>query len=199
MSARAESLREGLRRVLIDPQETMAVVVADATRAGVLVPLYLEGSEMHVVLTRRRADLRRHAGEISFPGGRHEQGERDLLETALREAEEEIGLPAELVRIVGALTPTATIASGYAIYPFVAVIEPGRQWALAPREVEEVIEVPIAAVRAGFERRRLIRGGLPIRTDAYVVGEHLVWGATARILSDLLARLRGLEGEPGSA
>jgi 8-oxo-dGTP pyrophosphatase MutT (NUDIX family) len=192
MSARAESLREDLRRVLLDPQEAMGVVVAGRTRAAVLVPLYLERGELHVVLTRRRADLRRHPGEISFPGGRYEQGERDLLATALREAEEEIGLPASGVEIVGALTPTPTIATGYAVYPFAGVIEPGMQWTLAPREVEQVIELSVAELRAGFGRRRLIRRGLPILTDAYTVGEQLIWGATARILSDLLRRLASL-------
>jgi 8-oxo-dGTP pyrophosphatase MutT (NUDIX family) len=192
MSARAESLREDLRRVLLDPQEAMSVVVAGRTRAAVLVPLYLERGELHVVLTRRRAELRRHPGEISFPGGRYEQGERDLLATALREAEEEIGLPASGVEIVGALTPTPTIATGYAVYPFAGVIEPGMRWTLAPREVEQVIELSVAELRAGFARRRLIRRGLPILTDAYTVGEQLIWGATARILSDLLQRLASL-------
>jgi 8-oxo-dGTP pyrophosphatase MutT (NUDIX family) len=189
MSVRAESLREGLRRVLLDPQEAMGVAVAGRTRAAVLVPLYVERGEIHVVLTRRRADLRRHPGEISFPGGRHEQGERDLVATALREAKEEIGLPSEGVEIVGALTPTATIATGYAVYPFVGVIEPGMRWTLAPREVDEVIERSLPALRARFGRRTLIRRGLPIRTDAYAVGEDLIWGATARILSDLLGRV----------
>ncbi len=192
MSARAESLREDLRRVLLDPQEAMSVAVAGRTQAAVLVPLYLERGELHVVLTRRRADLRRHPGEISFPGGRYEQGERDLLATALREAEEEIGLPASGVEIVGALTPTPTIATGYAVYPFAGVIEPGIRWTLAPREVDQVLELSVAELRAGFGRRRLIRRGLAIRTDVYAVGEQLIWGATARILTDLLHRLASL-------
>jgi 8-oxo-dGTP pyrophosphatase MutT (NUDIX family) len=192
MSARAESLRADLRQVLLDPQEVMRIVVSGRTSAAVLVPLYLEGPELHAVLTRRRGDLRRHPGEIAFPGGRHERGERDLLATALREAQEEIGLPPSGVEIVGALQPTATIATGYAVYPFVGVIEPGMRWTLAPREVDQVIEVPLSTLRAGFERRLLIRRGVPIRTDAYVVGEHLIWGATARMLSDLLARLASL-------
>jgi 8-oxo-dGTP pyrophosphatase MutT (NUDIX family) len=189
MSARAESLRGDLRSVLLDLEETMSLAIAGHTRAAVLVPLYLERGDLHVVLTRRRADLRRHAGEISFAGGRYEPGERDLLATALREAEEEIGLPSSGVEIVGALTPTGTVATGYAIYPFVGVIEPGMRWTVAPREVDEVIELSLDVLRAGFGRRLLIRRGLPILTDAYAVGEHLIWGATARILSDLLQRL----------
>ena len=91
-----------------------------------LVPLYLDDGELHAVFTSRREDLRRHAGEISFPGGRYDEGEPDLRATALREADEEIGLPAEAVEILGALQPTPTIATGYAVYPFVGLIEPGR-------------------------------------------------------------------------
>lgn len=167
----------------------MGMTVAGSTRAAVLVAVYGQEDQLHVVLTERRSDLRRHPGEISFPGGRYEHGERDLVATALREAEEEIGLPMSAVEIVGALTPTPTIATGYAVYPFVGMIEPGLRWRLAPREVEQVIEVSLASLRAGYERRQLVRRGLPVLTDVYSVGEHLIWGATARILSDLIERL----------
>jgi 8-oxo-dGTP pyrophosphatase MutT (NUDIX family) len=144
---------------------------------------------VHAVFTKRRDDLRRHPGEISFPGGRRDEGDADLLATALREAEEEVGLPAGEVRILGALQPTPTIATGYAVYPFVGMIEAGRAWTLSPREVASVLELPLDALREGYGRRRLLRRGLPIRTDSYVVGDELIWGATARILADLLDRL----------
>ena len=98
------------------------------TDAAVLVPLYLERGRLHAVFTKRHDDLRRHPGEISFPGGRYDEGEPDLRATALREASEEIGLPEDAVEIVGALQPTPTIATGYAVYPFVGLIEPGRTW-----------------------------------------------------------------------
>ena len=160
--------------------------------AAVLVPLYLEGDGVRAVFTKRREDLRRHAGEISFPGGRYDEGERDLRETALREAEEEIGLPREAVEIVGALQPTPTIATGYAVYPFVGLIEPGHEWTLSSREVAEVLELSLSDLRSGYARRRLLRRGLPIRTDTYLVGEHLIWGATARMLADLFDRMDAL-------
>jgi 8-oxo-dGTP pyrophosphatase MutT (NUDIX family) len=159
----------------------------------VLVPLYHHDDELHAVFTKRRENLRRHAGEISFPGGRYDEGEEDLRETALREAEEEIGLPRDAVEIVGALQPTPTIATGYAVYPFVGLIEPGRNWTLSAREVAEVIELSLSDLRAGYARRRLLRRGLPIRTDTYLVGEHLIWGATARMLADLFDRLDAAE------
>jgi 8-oxo-dGTP pyrophosphatase MutT (NUDIX family) len=155
----------------------------------VLVPLYVAGDEVHVVLTRRRDDLRRHAGEISFPGGRQDPEDADLCATALREAEEEIGLHRDGVEVVGALQPTPTIATGYAVYPFVGLIEPGHSWRPAEAEVAEVLELPLPALRDGYGRRRMLRRGVPFRTDTYVVGDTLVWGATARMLGDLFERL----------
>jgi 8-oxo-dGTP pyrophosphatase MutT (NUDIX family) len=198
MAPPTQSLRDELSRVLLSVADAIALEVRGATDAAVLVPLYVDGGELHAVFTKRRDDLRRHPGEISFPGGRYDEGESDLRATALREAQEEIGLPAEAVEIVGALQPTPTIATGYAVYPFVGLIEPGRTWTLSAREVAEVIELPLSALRAGYGRRRLLRRGLPIRTDTYVVADHLIWGATARILSDLFDRLGNvLEGSGG--
>jgi 8-oxo-dGTP pyrophosphatase MutT (NUDIX family) len=155
----------------------------------VLVPLFLVGDDPHVVLTRRRDDLRRHAGEISFPGGRRDPEDADLRATALREAEEEIGLAPDGVDVVGALQPTPTIATDYAVYPFVGLIEPGQTWRPAEAEVAEVLELPLRALRDGYGRRRMLRRGIPFRTDTYVVDDHLVWGATARMLADLFDRL----------
>jgi 8-oxo-dGTP pyrophosphatase MutT (NUDIX family) len=178
-----------LRGALLDPEEAARLDVHGRIDAAVLVPLYVSGGELHAVFTRRREDLRRHPGEISFPGGRQDDDETDLRLTALREAEEEIGLPARAVELVGALQPTPTIATNYAVYPFVGLIEPGREWLLSATEVAEVMEVPLRALRDGYERRRLLRRGVPFRTDVYVVGEDVIWGATARMVSDLLERL----------
>ena len=177
---------------LHDPRAAGELDVRGRTDAGVLVALYADGGRLHAVFTKRREDLRRHPGEISFPGGRYEDADADLLQTALREAEEEIGLPADEVRVLGALQPTPTIVTGYAVYPFVGVIDPGRAWTLSPREVESVLEFSLEDLRAGYGRRRLLRRGLPIRTDTYVVGDDLIWGATARILADLFDRIAPL-------
>ena len=75
------------------------------------------------------------------------------------------------------------------MYPFVGMIEPGREWTLSAREVAEVLELSLRELRDGHGKRRLIRRGIPIRTDTYEVGDHLIWGATARILADLLSRI----------
>jgi 8-oxo-dGTP pyrophosphatase MutT (NUDIX family) len=155
----------------------------------VLAPLYLDAAgELHAVFTKRRDDLKRHPGEISFPGGRQDPGET-LLETALREAHEEIGLPPGVVDVLGALEPTPTFVTNYAIYPFVGLIAPGFAWVAQATEVDEVLELPLRAVRAGAGERRLVRKGVPFRTPTYEVGPTLIWGATARILQNLLARL----------
>jgi 8-oxo-dGTP pyrophosphatase MutT (NUDIX family) len=192
MALRAGAIHDDLRRVLLPLAEAVRLDVRGGTKAAVLVALYVQDDELSAVFTKRRDDLRRHAGEISFPGGRRDEGDRDLAATALREAEEEIGLPSDAVEIVGALQPTPTIVTGYAVYPFVALIEPGRVWTLSPREVDAVLELPLSALQAGYARRRLVRRGLPIRTDTYVVDGNLIWGATARILSDLFDRIGSL-------
>jgi 8-oxo-dGTP pyrophosphatase MutT (NUDIX family) len=158
------------------------------TDAAVLVPLYEDAAgELHAVFTQRRHDLNRHAGEISFPGGRRDEGE-ELVTTALREAHEEIGLPPAGVQLAGALEPTPTFVTSYAIYPFVGVIEPGFEWVLQATEVAEVLEFKLSDLRAGAGERRLVRKGIPFRTPTYEVGPHLIWGATARIVGDLLTR-----------
>ena len=163
--------------------------VHGSTESAVLVPLYpaAEGA-LRAVFTRRRDDLKRHPGEISFPGGRRDPGEA-LVETALREAQEEIGLSPAAVEVVGALAPVPTFVTNYAIYPFVGVLEAPPEWVLADTEVAEVLDLALDDVRAGHGERRLVRKGIPFRTDAYQVGPHLIWGATARIVADLLRRV----------
>jgi 8-oxo-dGTP pyrophosphatase MutT (NUDIX family) len=183
------ALAEQLSKVLLEPAAASRLDVRGRTDAAVLVALYLDGGRMHAVFTKRREDLRRHPGEISFPGGRHDDSDPDLLSTALREAEEEIGLPPAAVQVLGALQPTPTIATGYAIYPFVGLIEAGLAWTLSAREVAAVLELALDELREGYARRRLLRRGVPIRTDTYVVGDDLIWGATARILADLFDRI----------
>jgi 8-oxo-dGTP pyrophosphatase MutT (NUDIX family) len=189
------ALADVLSKVLLEPAAAAELDVRGRTDAAVLVPLYVDGGRVHAVFTKRRDDMRRHPGEISFPGGRHDDTDPDLLATALREADEEIGLPPSAVRVLGALQPTPTIATGYAIYPFVGLIEPGMAWTLSAREVAQVLELALDDLAAGYGRRRLLRRGVPIRTDTYVVGDDLIWGATARILADLLQRIDPLLGD----
>jgi len=159
--------------------------------AAVLVPLFLasESREPSVVLTKRRADLRRHAGEISFPGGRMDAEDPDLSATALREAEEEIGLERSQVDLLGELPPTSTFVTNYVIHPFVGMIPAGVAWRLSAREVDTVLELPLETVQAARTKTTIERRGMTFETDAYVIEDQVIWGATARIIEHLLQRL----------
>jgi 8-oxo-dGTP pyrophosphatase MutT (NUDIX family) len=178
-----------LRELLLDPDEAVAMPVSGRTDAAVLIPLYDDPQRGLVgVLTERRHDLRKHAGEISFPGGRRDPGE-DLVTTALREAEEEIGLDRNGVRLMGALAPTGTMVTRYRVYPFVGMIEPGQTWAPHEWEVAKVLELPLLELRQARQWRPLLQYKLPVPTVSFVIDDHLVWGATARMLDQLLRRL----------
>jgi len=178
-----------LRQRLLSPEDAAALDAPGTKDAAVLVPLYLDRGDLHAVFTKRRDDLKRHAGEISFPGGRQDFPDEDLRATALRETEEEIGLAAAEVELVGALEPVGTFVTNYKIHPFVGVIKPGHAWTPQPTEVEEVLELSLPDLIGGYEMQRLIRKGVPFRTPTYTVDRHFVWGATARILQHLLRRL----------
>jgi len=156
--------------------------------AAVLVPLLGWPERPGLIFTERRHDMRRHAGEISFPGGRRDPGE-SYVETALREAEEEIALGRDRVEIIGALPPIGTFVTNYTVHPIVGLVSDGLEFEPNPAEVETVLAFEIDELRKGFAMRRLIRHGIPIRTPTYVVAEHLIWGATARILGSLLERI----------
>jgi 8-oxo-dGTP pyrophosphatase MutT (NUDIX family) len=172
---------------------------AEQVLAAVLVPVFRDpDGELRLVLTKRRADLRRHAGEISFPGGRRDPSDSDLTETALREAEEEIGLPRTEAHVIAALTPTSTFATNYTIHPFVAMLahDPSlRRWQPSEREVETVLEPSLASLSSARGLTTVSRRGFTFETDAYLFDGQVVWGATARILDDLLARAPKLFGD----
>jgi 8-oxo-dGTP pyrophosphatase MutT (NUDIX family) len=177
----------GVREYLLTPEAAAAMDAPGSTDAAVLVPLYRD--PLTAVFTERRADLRRHAGEISFPGGRQDEPAEDLRVTALREAEEEIGLPPDAVEIVGALPPVGTFVTGYRVFPFVGTIERGHVWKPAEAEVAQVLEFALDDLVAGHQMKRLVRKGVPIKTPTYSVDGHLIWGATGRIVQSLLERL----------
>lgn len=155
--------------------------------AAVLVPLHEEGGVPSVLLTLRRADLRTHAGQFSFPGGRLDAGEGSL-DAALREAREEVGLDPSRVEVLGRLSEAMVLQSANRLTPWVASVPYPFPYEAAPREVEAIWHVPIPALLApGVHRtQRHNFYGLDVDVHFYEVEGRTIWGATARILSELI-------------
>jgi 8-oxo-dGTP pyrophosphatase MutT (NUDIX family) len=180
-----------LRARLLHPTQAARTVVPGSGIAAVLAPLWERDAELIAVFIKRHGDLRLHAGQISFPGGRRDPGDVDLTATALREAHEEIGLEPRAVTVLGALTPTPTVVTDIAIYPFVGLIERPPAWTIAVDEVDAVLEAPLHEIALTHRLETFQRPRGPVTTDAYTIAGETIWGATGRIVADLLARLYG--------
>ena len=160
------------------------------TRAGVLILLFPKGGELHILLTRRTLDVEHHKGQISFPGGSKDPADHDIMQTALRECEEEIGLPRSAVQVLGLFDDYET-PSGFAITPVVGYVPGLPQLSLNTSEVTETLEVPVTLFTDKANERveqRQIRGKLH---DVYFYryGSHEVWGATAAMIRAFLQTL----------
>ena len=177
--ARTRARLAGRRRRVVAP--------GPLVRAAVLVPIVDRG-EAHLVFAQRTDRVGHHAGQISFPGGRIDPGDADDLAAALREAEEEVGLAPALVEPLGPLDDTETFATQYVITPFVGAVRGPVQWRPDGEEIEEVIEVPVAALldAAAFRVERWERDGVARDVYFYEYRGHTIWGATARILRQYL-------------
>lgn len=158
--------------------------------AAVLVPLVERPSGLTVLLTERAADLPDHPGQISFPGGRMEPGDAHAAATALREAEEEVGIPSGSVEVLGYLAAHMTL-SGFAVTPVVALVRPDFEFRLDTREVIQLIEIPMTFLtdsrNQDVEEREV--SGRRLRLPVFNYGGHRVWGATAFMLADLCQQL----------
>jgi 8-oxo-dGTP pyrophosphatase MutT (NUDIX family) len=165
-----------------------------ATPAAVLVPIVNRPVGLTLLLTQRSADLPDHPGQISFPGGRVEPEDASLGHAALREATEEIGLPAERVAILGELAPYETV-TGYRVTPVVGWVEPPFELKLDPIEVADAFEVPLAFLLDPLNHQQHFRMFGDIRGEFWAIpyGERYIWGATAAILLILDRTLRDVE------
>jgi 8-oxo-dGTP pyrophosphatase MutT (NUDIX family) len=158
--------------------------------AAVLVPLIDRDDGFHLLLTRRSADLPSHAGQVSFPGGRVQEGDASIADTALRETEEEVGLSRSFIDVMGYMEPYET-GTGFAIQPVVAIVRPGFVLRADPREVAEIFDVPFNFVMdpANHQRHHAVWQGRERAYYAMPYGRHYIWGATAGMLVALHRRL----------
>ncbi len=165
--------------------------------AAVLVPLLVREGAPHVLFTKRPSTLRHHAGQYSFPGGSGDPEDVTPLHTALRETREELGIDVSGVRVLGALDEVPTLTE-FRIQPFVGVIPQGLEYRPNPGEVELVLEVPLSHLLDPAIRRTERRSarGLEYEVDFYTYGTHVIWGATGRILRELLRLASTLSASP---
>ena len=173
-------------RPLLSQRQKRRIVDTSRVSAAVLLPIYCKQGQYYILFTKRTEQVKEHKGQISFPGGAYQEGDGRLVNTALRECTEEIGLVAEKVEILGELDDTIT--SNYIISPFVAFIPWPYQFKVDASEVKELLEVPISALlnRGSLPQETEIIDGKTITSYFYRYQGRVIWGATARILNQFL-------------
>jgi len=157
------------------------------SHAAVLVPLFKKGMDCHLLFTKRSEQVKYHKGEISFPGGVVDEEDSELVQTALREAFEEIGLKENDVQVIGMLDDILTITE-FIVTPIVGLFPYPYPFKISEVEIAELIEVPLSSLlhEECFSEKEIIRGGQKEVVYAYQYEEHVIWGATARILKQFL-------------
>lgn len=177
-------------RHILSQREKQTFVFTDAplAPAAVLVPLYERDGEYHILFTKRTERLEHHKGQISFPGGACHKGDRDLVDTALRETFEEIGVKPEDVEILGELDRMGTVTSNFLITPFVGIIPYPYEFTVSRDEIEELVEVPISAllVEENYREERQVYEGRTYVASFFQYQGKVIWGATAKILKQFL-------------
>lgn len=177
---------ELIRRALADfPRRTSEV--GRLRRSAVLLPLFERAGEPCLLFTRRTDEVKHHKGEISFPGGAWEPEDPDLMATALRETEEEVGLKREAVTVLGRLDDFESI-HGYHVVPYVGHFTSPYPFNIDPREIAEMIEVPLSRLRdpSIFRVEYWTHKGRQIPVLFYTIDQHEIWGLTAVILQQFL-------------
>jgi 8-oxo-dGTP pyrophosphatase MutT (NUDIX family) len=172
------------------------IVDGKLTPSAVIVLLFCREGEYHICFAERSDEVNFHKGQICFPGGTWEPGDASLLDTALREAKEEIGLNAEDVEVLGELDDNLTVTTSYVICPFVAFMPDPYPFKLDHREIKEIFSIPLSALvdKAVFREEQQTYDGKTIPVCFYEYEGHVIWGATARILKRFIELLSS-EGE----
>ncbi len=175
-------------RQFLSQREKHYIVDTNRVSAAVLVPLVFKDGAYHILFTKRTQMVKYHKGQLSFPGGAYEEKDITLLNTALRESNEEIGIMPDAVDVLGELDDTLTETSNFIITPFLAVIPEPQSLKYNPVEIEEILEVPISAL---LDKNKLHLttdsfGGVDTNADTYFYQGRVIWGATAKILSQFL-------------
>ncbi len=188
------AMKERLRQAL-SQRKKRRVVAASRVASAVLVPIYYKQGQYYILFTKRTEMVKEHKGQISFPGGVYQEEDGTLVNTALRECAEEIGLMAEEVEVLGELDDAVSRTSNYVISPFVGFIPWPYQFKMNSEETEEIIEVPISALqdKGCLRQETEIMDGEEVTSYFYHYQEKVIWGATARILHqflDIFARVR---------
>jgi 8-oxo-dGTP pyrophosphatase MutT (NUDIX family) len=180
-------MKEKLRQFLASRQRTR-LSGRGLTEAAVLVPVFGKAGEYHILFTQRSDQVLHHKGQISFPGGARSEVDASLLDTALRESWEEIGLEAKDVEILGELDDTPTTTSSFNISPFVAFIPYPYQFTLNPYEIKKVFSVPVSALlRKANKKEEYSTSGNEVSVDySYEYEGRVIWGATAQIVQQFL-------------
>jgi 8-oxo-dGTP pyrophosphatase MutT (NUDIX family) len=192
------ALIEALRTELAN-RTPVAEAADGAMPAGVLIPLHFHDDAWHVILNVRSQFVSQHQGEIAFPGGRLEPEDSDMTACALRESWEEMGIKPEDVDVLGPMNATLT-RTNFLVWPTVGVVPHPYDFKPDPREVAEVLEIPLDVMLDGtavLHEARLNKDGTLMRRKAYGHAGHLVFGATAWILSDLLETINQIGSATG--
>ncbi|MFP4663872.1 MAG: NUDIX hydrolase [Bacteroidales bacterium] len=158
-------------------------------KGAVLTCLYIDNGEIMTILIERTVDTSPHSGQIAFPGGKYEKEDKTQVRTALREAEEEVGLPGEQVEVIGSLSPVKIPVSGFTVLPVIGYYHGIPDLTPCPHEVNTMIQTPLIPLIKSLETRKIIVRGYEIETPVFTAGGHIVWGATAMVLGELRAVL----------